>query len=131
LNICQNYSNLKSSKRRGIMGWSIGFDDKWQRDVGYGVPAVCDFPGCDEAINRGLGYVCGGEPYGGDRGCGLFFCSKHCGVLCERCTKGLEPFEPKPDTKEWIKWKLTDPSWKNWRDENPTLVEKIISSISK
>lgn len=23
------------------MGWSIGFDSNWNRDVGYGVPATC------------------------------------------------------------------------------------------
>ena len=28
------------------MGWSIGYDEKWQRDIGYGVPAICDYPGC-------------------------------------------------------------------------------------
>jgi len=28
------------------MGWSIGYDGNWKRDIGYGVPAYCDFPGC-------------------------------------------------------------------------------------
>jgi hypothetical protein len=55
------------------MGWSIGYDSKWQRDIGYGVPGVCDDPACAEKIDRGLSYVCGGEPYGGDEGCGLYF----------------------------------------------------------
>jgi hypothetical protein len=52
------------------MGWSIGFDTTWNRDIGYGVPAICDRPGCGEAIDRGLSFVCGGEPYGGEKGCG-------------------------------------------------------------
>jgi hypothetical protein len=26
-----------------------------------------------------------------------------------------EPFEPKPDTPEWINHKLTDESWAKWR----------------
>src|SRR4051812_7048849 len=26
------------------MGWSIGYDSNWQRDIGYGVPAFCDHP---------------------------------------------------------------------------------------
>ena len=24
------------------MGWQVGYDSKWQRDIGYGVPAICD-----------------------------------------------------------------------------------------
>lgn len=42
------------------MGWSIGFDSNWNRDIGYGVPAFCDHPGCTAEIDRGLAYVCGG-----------------------------------------------------------------------
>ena len=105
------------------MGWSIGFDSNWNRDIGYGVPAICDHPECSEEIDRGLSYVCGGEPYGGDDGCcGLFFCYKHLyykkGVqACERCKKNRKPFEPKPDTPEWINHKATDPSWEAWRKE--------------
>lgn len=104
------------------MGWSVGYDENWKRDVGYGVPAICDHPGCDKKIDRGLGYVCGGEPYGGDKGCGLFFCSAHqygFGQLCQRCTEGhAQPFEPKPDTEEWLAHKATDPSWAKWREAN-------------
>ena len=108
------------------MGWSIGYDEKWKRDIGYGVPSICDHPECNEEIDRGLSYVCGGEPLGGDRGCGLYFCEKHLRLfsklpqLCERCgPKIRKPFNPKPDTKKFIDWKLTDESWQQWRDENP------------
>lgn len=59
------------------MGWAVGYDPNWQRDIGYGVPAVCDHPGCDKEIDRGLGFVCGGDVYGGEHGCGLFFCGEH------------------------------------------------------
>lgn len=59
------------------MSWAIGYDDHWHRDVGYGVPATCDHPGCQKLIDRGLAYVCGGQPYGGDDGCDLFFCEDH------------------------------------------------------
>jgi hypothetical protein len=59
------------------MGWSIGWDGTWKRDIGYGVPAYCDHPECSAEIDRGLSYVCGGDPYGGEHGCGLFFCGKH------------------------------------------------------
>lgn len=110
------------------MGWSIGYDDKWQRDIGYGVPAECDHPVCNEEINRGLSYVCGGEPYGGERGCGLYFCEAHrvlsarLPMLCLRCKSRKRPFNAKPDLPEWIQWKLTDDSWAAWRREHPEFV---------
>lgn len=109
------------------MGWSIGFDEKWQRDIGYGVPAYCDHPDCNEKIDRGLSYVCANEePRGGD-GCGLYFCGKHLGYgsedndnlrnCCERCAEGKEAFMPKPEHPEWLAFKATDPSWEKWRKE--------------
>ena len=127
------------------MGWEIGFDSKWDRDIGYGVPAECDHPDCDAQIDRGLAYVCGSEPHGGEHGCGLFFCARHLSFgtdepdepedepeidpsaesppvdryetwqECERCAASQEPFEPKPDVKEWLDFKETDPSWAEWR----------------
>jgi hypothetical protein len=117
------------------MGWEIGYDSTWKRDIGYGVPAICDQPGCNEKIDRGLAFVCGGEPYGGDHGCGLFFCSKHRRVhtfrdrcvkeVCARCDRGKQPYAAKPDVPEWIRHKLTDPSWQQWRDENPDEVKRL------
>lgn len=101
------------------MGWSVGYDEKWKRDIGYGVPAYCDHPGCDAEIDRGLAYVCGGEPYGGNTGCGLFFCEKHGGgTLCARCERKRKPFDPKPDHPRWTHHKATDPSWDEWRKES-------------
>ena len=121
------------------MGWSIGYDATWKRDIGYGVPAVCDYPGCGEPIDRGLAHVCcNQEMRGGEHGCGLFFCEKHHNHyrraidhrraiygLCERCAKNLEPFTPTPDVPEWIDWKLTHDSWAAWREENPDEVERL------
>lgn len=103
------------------MGWSIGYDTRWKRDIGYTVPAYCDHPGCMAEIDRGLGYVCGGEPYGGGRGCGLFFCMKHGGgARCWRCRDGkLYRKKIAPEHPEWIAWKLTDKSWSKWRKEEP------------
>lgn len=118
------------------MGWAVGYDEKWKRWVGYGVPAYCDHPDCNEVIDRGLAYVCAGEePYGGD-GCGLYFCENHKGHYkeapseaeaddpeplisncCERCRDGKEPFNPKPDHPDWIQHQATDPSWEEWRQE--------------
>jgi len=113
------------------MGWAIGWDSKWNRDIGYGVPTYCDHPGCGEEINRGLSYVCGGEPYGGDRGCGLYFCMKHLHLyerlpqLCERCgPRKLKPFPPTKDHPDWLHHKMTDPSWEKWRKENSIIDEE-------
>lgn len=124
------------------MGWSLGFDSNWRRDVGYGVPAFCDHPQCDEKIDRGLAYVCGGEPYGGEYGCGLHFCGKHLhyrqprgadGIYqnCPRCMAYKKPYRPKPDHPEWLEWKLTDASWQQWRDENPSEVEASRLALSQ
>lgn len=122
------------------MGWSVGYDDNWQRWIGYGVPAVCDQPGCGESIDRGLGRVCGGDVYGGDVGCGLFFCGHHlahstdddeCGVRCERCwLPGAELFEPTPDTVDWVEHMLTDESWLDWRAANPGEVAVMRQKVS-
>lgn len=111
------------------MGWSIGFDSDWQRDIGYGVPCLCDHPECDKRIDRGLSYVCGSEPRGGDRGCGLYFCESHLFIhgrhsLCSRCKARRKPFDAKPDTDEWVRWKLSDESWAKWRAENEVWVRE-------
>jgi hypothetical protein len=122
------------------MGWSIGFDSNWGRDVGYGVPATCDQLGCGKPIDRGLAYVCGGQPYGGEYGCGLFFCTDHLmwpageeergeEQLCQRCLAGQDPFAPTPDTVQWMTHKLTDPSWAQWRAENPVQVDELRAAL--
>lgn len=116
------------------MGWSIGYDDHHQRDIGYGVPAYCDHPDCDEVIDRGHGYVCGADLYGGVDGCGLFFCGKHQMDLnqrCERCCSNKESFKPKADHPEWMQWKLTDDSWERWRCLNPKAVQAIREALKE
>lgn len=109
------------------MGWSIGFDDHWNRDIGYGVVAYCDHPECDRTIDRGLAYVCKGqEPRGGD-GCGLYFCEDHQAYdgECERCREGDEPFTPKPEHPHWGWWKMNAKSWDEWRsDLSPKELQK-------
>lgn len=115
------------------MGWSIGYDDNWKRDIGYGVPAYCDHPECSKEIDRGLSYVCGDEPHGGEKGCGLFFCGDHKYFsendddpeMCKMCCDEKEPFDPKPDHPDWIKYKLTDKSWQQWRGENSEEVKNL------
>jgi hypothetical protein len=103
------------------MSWAIGFDEFWERDIGYGVPAYCDRPCCGKEIDRGLAHVCGGEPWGADRGCGLYFCADHLiysarlPVLCPRCKARKKPYKPTPDHPDWIKHKATNPRWAEWR----------------
>jgi hypothetical protein len=111
------------------MSWAIGFDEHWGRDIGYGVPAFCDHPRCREQIDRGLSHVCGGEPYGGEKGCGLYFCGVHLGSdsLCSRCRNRKTAFAAKPDHPEWIRHKLTDESWRCWRVDNPKEVARLSS----
>lgn len=114
------------------MGWSIGFDSHWQRDIGYGVPAFCDHPRCHMEIDRGLSYVCGGEPYGGDKGCGLYFCGPHGGGrLCSRCRNRKPPFLAKPDHPRWMRHVLTDDSWARWRTENEAEVERLTAAVGR
>ena len=110
------------------MGWAVGYDSQWNRDIGYGVPSYCDHPGCNREIDRGLGYVCGGREYGGEQGCGLHFCGNHLSghpPLCARCSQKEEPFSPKKDHPDWINHKLKDFSWEQWRKENPDEVKKL------
>lgn len=115
------------------MGWSLGYDTRWKRDIGYGVPATCDHPRCNAQIDRGLSYVCcHQEPYGGDEGCGLYFCSEHRGWdgKCSRCRNRKPPFKPKGDNLEWLQHKLNDPSWNEWRQKNPAAVAHLKNTIA-
>lgn len=114
------------------MSWAVGRDVERQRHIGYGVPAKCDHPGCDADIDRGLAYVCGGEPHGGDDGCGLFFCGDHLFPdLCQRCTNDQPPFDPTPDTPEWANHVLTDPSWARWREEEPAWADRMRALLAE
>ena len=114
------------------MGWSIGYDSNWERYVGYGVPAYCDHPKCNAEIDRGLSYVCGDDLYGGERGCGLYFCSAHLIMserlpqLCERCKNRRKSFKPKPDHLRWVYHQMTDVSWREWRVENGLETEQEV-----
>jgi len=115
------------------MGWSIGYDNHWKRDIGYGVPAFCDHPRCNTEIDRGLAYVCcDQEPRGGEHGCGLYFCEAHRNWRgqCSRCRNYKPPYRPKPEHPRWLHWKLTDESWQRWRDENPAEVARLTSLLS-
>ncbi len=103
------------------MSWSVGYDHDWKRDIGYAVTAFCDHPDCSEVIDRGLANVCcEQQPYGGENGCGLYFCDKHRSGSgkCSQCAEFNEVFEMKADHPDWIAWKLVHESWEKWRSEN-------------
>lgn len=111
------------------MGWSIGGPDQHGRQIGYGVPAYCDHPKCTAEIDRGLAYVCcDSEPYGGERGCGLYFCHSHGqngDHRCSPCEHGRKPYKPKREHPKWVFHLLNHHSWAQWRNENPTRVAEL------
>lgn len=86
------------------MSWAYGIVDG--REVGYSVIACCEHPGCNKEIDRGLSYACGGDPWGGQNGCGHFFCSEHLAWvdgpdderngsgLCPECVKSYHKEHP-------------------------------------
>ena len=48
------------------------------KHAGYAVEAICEAEGCQEKIDRGLGFACGGDV--GDQGgcsCEGYFCGSH------------------------------------------------------
>lgn len=74
------------------MGWAdCGFDSQG-RPIGYAHEAVCDHPGCNAKIDRGLAYACGGEHLGGADYCEKYFCAEHLlmtreGQRCFECAE--------------------------------------------
>lgn len=110
------------------MSWAVGLDPDRKRHIGYGVPAKCDHPDCGEDIDRGIAHACGGGVMEDLPNCGLFFCGTHLnyaedgdeqGWACERCAADEPPFDPSPDTAEWVEHVLTDESWAQFRADNP------------
>lgn len=58
------------------MGWAHCGTDNKGREIGYGVSAKCDHPGCKAKIDRGLAYACG-DWHGTSIGCEGYFCGEH------------------------------------------------------
>jgi hypothetical protein len=126
------------------MGYAL-YEDRAARDygvlrwAGYAVPAICDVAGCDEEINRGMGYRCetiyeykyfdaNGVEVGEDddwetekeveeEGCQLHFCGAH-----EDHSTHADA-TPKPDVPAWSWWLLNARSWAKWRETYPEQVE--------
>lgn len=112
------------------MGWAIGYDYERDRDIGYGVPCICEHPKCRKEIDRGLAHLCGSICE--DGGCGLYFCGSHLyttGSGAERCKACLQrrrkSYKQKPDVRAWLRHKLRHHSWREWRKENPAQVAEM------
>ena len=59
------------------MGWADCGTDSEGRPIGYAHEAVCDHPGCNAEIDRGLGCCCG-NMHGEDvYECEKYFCDDH------------------------------------------------------
>lgn len=86
------------------MGWSDCGTDSKGRPIGYGHQATCDHPGCEEVIDRGLGYACGGMHGEDEHSCDGYFCGNHASnyipsanvSVCDGCAKSLT------DSAEWV-----------------------------
>ncbi|MBQ1118456.1 hypothetical protein [Streptomyces sp. C3-3] len=72
--------------------------------AGYAVEAVCEKDGCNEKIDRGLGYLCGKTPGGDEHGCGGYYCDPHLTYdnQCQRCADAADKANRwvHPDTGE-------------------------------
>ena len=58
------------------MGWGYGTLSSG-KEAGYTVDAVCEHPGCDKSIHRGLAYACGGDHGEDEVSCDGYFCDGH------------------------------------------------------
>lgn len=63
------------------MGWGNCGTDKRGRPIGYCHAGKCDHPGCDELIDRGLAYACGGMHGEDEYSCDQYFCAQHRSVV--------------------------------------------------
>lgn len=108
------------------MSYSV-YEDRDARDLGverwagYGVPGMCDYPGCRNKLSmgRGLGNKCE-YTRKGKHGCGLYFCGDHLESSCY--PKEHKKIQPTPDLPEWEHHIFRDSSWAQWREENPEKV---------
>lgn len=80
------------------MGWADCGDDSKGRPIGYAFESLCDYPGCNAKIDRGLAYACGGVHGVESHSCEGYFCPKHLTIeevdgkavqLCLECAKRL------------------------------------------
>lgn len=140
------------------MGYSVYFSDKNNRWQGYGVPAYCDHPDCNNVIDRGIGYVCC-DNQNHSASCGGFYCELHryqmvyedeIQDMSDEELNGLgidsreersqeddgiiccthKPIESK-EHPDWLNHVLTDDSWDEWRNKNPEMTRKYQELLSE
>lgn len=132
------------------MSWSIGYCSNHKRDIGYGVPAPCDHPGCNVIIDRGMSYLCC-ENIHHSVSCGGYFCAEHrdnyvyADEVPDMDDEELEALgldgseaeeddddgviacrhriEPRKEAVEWLEFMLSNESWQKWRELNPERVQ--------
>lgn len=134
------------------MGYAIyEVGNRW---AGYGVTATCEHPDCDKEIDRGMSFACGGEPRS-EYGCDRYFCENHrtytvfkdgkpseddeeddcddeaIACVCERCAKGEDEFDYKPEHPEWVYHLLNHYSWAEWRSKHPDTVAELTALPSR
>jgi len=122
---------------------------------GYWVSTICEHPDCNKEIDRWMSYACWWEPFS-EKWCDRYFCEKHtnyvefdsmwdmikeeskedkqgneCYPLCERCAKNEEPFNYKPESKEWLEHIISDESWEIWREKNPKILKTYKEQLGK
>ena len=68
------------------MGWAFCGTNRNGVEIGYGVAAVCDEPGCTTLIDRGLAHLCG-EMHDDERTCAKYFCGEHLYIYPPRCAR--------------------------------------------
>lgn len=89
------------------MGWGDCGTDSGGRPIGYIFDAICDEPGCEIEITRGLAFSCGNMHGENGYDCEKYFCGNHlfsvelkekdrytekhiCTGVCNECWKLLE-----------------------------------------
>jgi len=95
------------------MGWGDCGTDSNGRPIGYVFEAICDFPGCDNRIDRGLSYACGAMHGQNEFDCEGYFCGEHLHFpndpenilewrqpMCKKCN---EKFEEYKEGEKWVR----------------------------
>jgi hypothetical protein len=55
---------------------------------------------------------------------------EHQTEMCWKCRQHQAPFPAKPDHPKWLRFKLKDASWKQWRKENPKEVKAMREQLA-
>lgn len=116
------------------MGYGVGEgrflgEFRW---IGYGVPAYCDYAGCDKEIDRGMGYECIHQ-------CGGYYCSEHrfASVAYLNDENQIEVVGchhnhiRKDEHPKWLSHVLNEESWEKFRKENPDITSKYQEQLDQ